>query len=323
MKRKYKRIFLILLLPLAIFVWGNLIEPRWIDEVYEKARVPDLPKEWEGRRIAFISDIQIGIWLGNEGTVRRIVARIIEESPMAVLIGGDFIYHPTEDDTVGEALEEYEKEDAAETRELIAKITHMLRPLISAGLPVYAVFGNHDYAMETQEALQLAWIARDLEAALEKTGVVVLRNEAVKIKNTQAEEGSPLYIVGIGPYYPAEDRVSMAFAYLPAGVPRIVIMHNPQTFAKIPAGLAPLSIAGHTHGGQVRIPFLPSWSWISIVKEGEVNSDGWIENFGNDENRLYVNRGIGFSRVPIRINCRPEVTFFELVREYSPTPDES
>ena len=90
-------------------------------------------------------------------------------------------------------------------------------------------------------------------------------------------------------------------------------MHHPDTFASLPAGSAPLAIAGHTHGGQVRLPFLPRWSWMTLAKDEPVHVDGWIQDYGAAGNRLYVNRGIGFSTIPIRINCPPEITIFTLL----------
>lgn len=94
----------------------------------------------------------------------------------------------------------------------------------------------------------------------------------------------------------------------------MVMMHNAASFTVFPANSAPFAVAGHTHGGQVRIPGTQSWSWIEIVKEDEVQVDGWIDAFGEAGNRLYINRGIGFSIVPIRINCMPDGALFTLQR---------
>ena len=62
----------------------------------------------------------------------------------------------------------------------------------------------------------------------------------------------------------------------------------------------------------IRLPFTPEWSWITFRLEDEVHADGWIDGYGAPGNRLYVNRGIGFSVLPIRINCPPEITMFTL-----------
>lgn len=69
-------------------------------------------------------------------------------------------------------------------------------------------------------------------------------------------------------------------------------MHNPDTFPQLPAGSAPVAVAGHTHGGQIRVPFLPEWSYLSLVQEGEVHVDGWVaEEYGEAGNELYVIAG--------------------------------
>lgn len=302
------------LLALAL-VWGAGIEPRLIDWEEERVVIPNLPPIWEGRRVALIADLQVGMWLNNTGTVRRLVKRLVEERPAAVLIAGDFIYHPIGEKTVREAREELEPEEILEAKREITKAVDLIRPLVEAGVPTYAVLGNHDYGMETPESVKLVWLSRDLEEALERAGVEVLRNEAVRAARPPGTSGAssrPLYIVGIGSHYAGRDRAVRALAGVPDGAARIVMMHNPDSFESLPPGTAPLAVAGHTHGGQVRMPGLPSWSWMALAYDDAVHTDGWIRDYGGPGNRLYVNRGIGFSVVPVRINAPPEVTLFQL-----------
>ncbi len=319
MSWKAKATILILLTLFGfVLLWGAGIEPRIIDNTRYQVAIPALPDAWQDQRVAFFADMQTGMWLDNEGTIKRIIDGVIKERPAAVLIGGDFIYHPTEDDEPAEAKEEFGPEEAAEVRELIDRVASLFRPLADSGLPVYAVLGNHDYAMEEKTALALPWVAAELAEALEALGIVVLQNEAVPLpgpSGASATANQTLYLVGIGAHYPGNDHVEKAFSALPETASRIVLMHNPQSFAPIPAGQAPLAMAGHTHGGQIRIPFLPDWSWMALFEAGEVHADGWIQDFGQPGNRLYVNRGIGFSLIPIRINCPPEVTWFTLTRK--------
>lgn len=303
----------------ALLNWGVFIEPRLVEEVHLEAEITGLPQAWEGRTVAFIADMQVGMPLGNTDTLWRIIKRIIAERPALVLIGGDFVYHPTEDDSLAEAREEFDEEEKAETRIMIWRAVSYVAPLVEAGLPVYAVFGNHDYAMETESALKLAWVADELETVLERAGIQVLRNESVALQDPGGDSArQALHLVGVDAYYPGEANVHQSLAGLPAKAPRLVLMHNPQSFADIPAGEAPLALSAHTHGGQIRIPGLYSWSWLSIVREHEVHSDGWIKDFGAPGNRLYVNRGIGFSIFPVRINCRPELTWITLRRKARP-----
>jgi len=93
-----------------------------------------------------------------------------------------------------------------------------------------------------------------------------------------------------------------------------VLMHNPVAFRDLPAGSGGLTLAAHTHGGQVRLPFLRSTSWLDIARPREVVADGWaVDSIGAPGNSLYVNRGVGFSALPVRIRCQPELTILTLV----------
>jgi len=288
---------------LLLLSWG-LIEPYFIDTEEETAEIPGLPDAWEDQRIGVIADWQIGMWMDNTRTMRRSVELLVEERPAAVLIAGDFVYGPSDDDD-----------------EDIRKVGEFVRPLTEAGVPTYAVLGNHDYRMAYRDSKPNPRAAERVGEALESEGVRVLKNEAVSLEAPETSTGreppaaageEPLRLVGIGARWPNEDRPEAALSGVPDEAPRFVMMHNPNSFEAFRAGTAPVAVAGHTHGGQVRVPFAPEWSWLKIVEDDEIHVDGWIEGFGEPGNQLYVNRGIGFSVVPIRINCRPEVTLFTL-----------
>jgi predicted MPP superfamily phosphohydrolase len=246
------------------------------------------------------------------------VDRLIKRKPAAVLIAGDFIYHPIEDEPE-DVREEFEPSDYREDAlEEIRQAVDLIRPLVEAGIPVYAVLGNHDYGMETESAVAVPWLADLVTTSLSEIGIQVLRNQAVLIEPPNAAAAGerspdlPFYLVGIGAHLARQDDVNLALTEVPAAAARLVLMHHPASFERIPAGQAPLALAAHTHGGQIRLPFLPEWTWLSYVKGEKVHADGWIDGYGKPGNRLYVNRGIGFSKVPIRINCRPELTMFTL-----------
>ena len=293
-------------------VWGTLIEPRLIDWVEEEAHLPRLPRAWEGRRVALIGDLQVGPWWANAGTIRRAVERLVRERPEAVLIAGDLIQGNRHD-------------PADHLQSAIA----LLQPLLEAGIPVYAVLGNHDYLVGGRETGPAAErVAAAVRAALDAAGVRVLHNDAVPLPspartvgNHAPAEGETLYLVGLGPYTSDADDPQAAFAQLPPESSRIVLMHDPLTFRKLLPGAAPLAMAGHTHGGQVRIPFKPRWIPLKLVDTSRIYEDGWLEEESAGGNRLYVNRGLGFSWIPVRVGCPPEVTVFTLLRA-PPSPAE-
>ncbi len=290
-KAKYTTLGIVGIILLLI-IW-SFIEPRILNIENETATIPNLPQSWSGQQIAQLTDFQIGLWGDNRGTARRSIAKIIEAKPAIALISGDFLYHP------GSNIESE-----------IETAVNIVRPLVDAGIPTYAVLGNHDYGMSSRKAQPSTEQAEQLEIALEKAGIQVLENETVKLELPNSNE--PLYLVGVGSLWASRDNVKQALNAIDNNSPRIVIMHNPDTFEQFPANSAPFAVVGHTHGGQVRVPGFPQWSWLRFTQKDKVYADGWARGFGTSGNQLYVNPGIGMSMAPIRLFCPPELTFFTL-----------
>lgn len=311
---KYSLLVLLGLL-IVLLVWGVAFEPYRVDQQEETATVPGLPADWKGQQVALIADFQVGMWLSNTATVEDIAKRLVQQQPALVLIAGDFIYHPTDEDDHEDVREELESEDIKEVFGELERTIELFQPLLQAGIPVYAVLGNHDYAMATPKDVKLGRLADQVHETLETAGIQVLENEAMPLPSPVDEgagEDEKLYLVGIGSHYANNADPQRALAQLPDDAPRLVLMHNPASFEALPAGSAPLALAAHTHGGQIRLPFMPAWSWMALLADDPVHGDGWVEGVGQAGNRLYVNRGIGFSVVPVRINATPEVTLFTL-----------
>ena len=293
MKNKLKYASLGIAGTLALLVTWSFIEPRTLNTRNETAKIPNLPDSWSGKKVAQITDFQIGLWGDNRGTAKRSVAKIIEEKPAVALISGDFLYHPG--------------------KNIIPEINtavDIVRPLAEAGIPTYAVLGNHDYGMSSKKAEPKTAEAKRLEAALEAAGIKVLENEAVQLASD--DSNAPMYLVGVDSLWANRDDVEGALRDLPNSSPRITMMHNPDTFELFPPNSAPLAVAGHTHGGQVRIPGTPQWSWLRFTQKDKVYADGWAKGYGEPGNQLYVNVGIGMSFAPIRLFCPPQLTFFTL-----------
>lgn len=151
---------------------------------------------------------------------------------------------------------------------------------------VYFVNGNWEY-----------WSPiKDLEKLFSKYNIKYLNNDIVKLKprlnlvGFDDVEGTP--DIGIVENI---DKSSL----------NIALFHSPVFFNRIPKTIH-LSLAGHSHGGQVKIPFIGAlWTPNGTDKY----SEGWFKNEGSE---LYVSRGIGNSILPIRFNCRPELAIFEI-----------
>jgi uncharacterized protein len=306
---------------LGLLGWSVGIGPRRLRVERHVARLPRLPDGWEGEDVALLSDVQLGMPLGNEAVAARAVRHIVRQRPAAVLLAGDFILHTPKDAT--------DRLEAA---------VDLLRPLTDAGLPVFAVLGNHDYQREG-DAPRTPPLETQITAALTGIAVTVLRNEVAEIpprrrgrnggsgsndgSGSDGTDATPLFVVGLGAHRMQDDDVPAALAGLPQQAARIVLMHNPETFPRLPPRSAPLAVAGHTHGAQVRLlpgSGVPLWMRLLRMPADQRRGPGWVDPaFGAPGNRLYISRGIGFSKAPVRLNAPPELTYFTLRRDVRET----
>ncbi|MCP4911862.1 MAG: metallophosphoesterase [Oligoflexia bacterium] len=157
---------------------------------------------------------------------------------------------------------------------------------IKSKLGTFFVNGNWEY-WEPIEGL---------EELLKRNHIVYLNNKIQKVD-------SNLFIVGFDDIEGEPD--TSIIERLSSNSLNIGLFHSPTFFNQIPKNIQ-LSLAGHSHGGQIKIPFLgPLWFPAGV--------DNYIEGWYKRENiELYVNRGIGNSILPIRFNCRPELTIFNI-----------
>ncbi|HEX9485110.1 MAG TPA: metallophosphoesterase [Gemmatimonadaceae bacterium] len=291
--------WLLLKVLAAITVYGTAIEPRFVVRENEAASIPQLSTAWEGKQIVVFADLQVGMWWSNRDAARRLVRQVVDINPAAVLIAGDFVYDA--DDSVDSQM---------------AEVLGILQPLLDHRLPIYAVLGNHDYSLMNEGSTKVSHVAHRVRFALDSAGVHMMDNRAVLLVLPGADSAaSPqLYLVGVGEKWAKDDSVTTALGSVPDSAPRIVFMHDPDSYAKIPPGAAPFAVAAHTHGLQIGIPYVSDWLWRHRFSNEGSGVAGWIDNYGQPGNRLYVNRGIGFSYVPARVHAAPELTVFTLTR---------
>jgi predicted MPP superfamily phosphohydrolase len=163
---------------------------------------------------------------------------------------------------------------------------------------VVAVLGNHDRSFDGPR----------VRRALERVGIRVLEDTAARLDTPSG----PLWIAGISDYWTARHDVSKALAAVTDSVaPVILITHNPDIFPRVPARVL-LTLAGHTHGGQVRFPILGAP--IVPSRFGPRFTAGHIIEDGR---HLFVSTGIGNSAIPVRFMVPPTIFVLQLepVRE--------
>jgi predicted MPP superfamily phosphohydrolase len=158
---------------------------------------------------------------------------------------------------------------------------------LKAPLGVYFVQGNWEYWEPIKE----------LHHILKKTHIVDLTNKNIQIKDN-------LWLVGLDDELAGSPELS-TYEHIPKKSKTISMFHSPALFTSI-NNKTNLAFAGHSHGGQIRLPFIGAlWTPEGT---GKYHS-GW---FKEGKAKMYVSRGLGNSILPIRLNCRPEIAFIKI-----------
>lgn len=225
----------------------------------------------DGLRIAFVTDTHVGPHFPAEA-LEPAIALVEAIEPDLVLFGGDYI--------------------SESPRFLARSVAQLDRMAAFARHGAFAILGNHDAAN----------VVTRVEDAFAASSIRLLRNEAVRVD----VRGGPLWIAGVDEGLLGDPDVAATFASIPAGEPAIALWHEPD-YAEAVAPFHPLlMLSGHTHGGQVRLPFIGP---LALPLAGHRYPSGRYTVRGMP---LYVSRGIGIYRPPVRFNCPPEVTFIRL-----------
>jgi hypothetical protein len=261
----------------ALLAWAVLVEPGRV--VTRETRVPIArwPDGLEPLRIAAIADVHAGAPHMTLHALGEIVARANAARPDLVVLLGDYVIHGV----MGGRFVEPEP---------IAQVLGGLR----APLGVFAVTGNHDWWFDGPR----------VTAALEAAGIRVLDDAATPLP----ARGPRLWLAGVGDLWTRPADVRRALAEVPADAPVLVITHNPDLFPDVPARVL-LTLAGHTHGGQVDLPLLGRL--IVPSRYGARYAIGHIREDGRD---LFVTPGLGTSILPVRFRVPPEISLLTVGR---------
>lgn len=207
--------------------------------------------------------------------LQRGVDLIAAERPDLMLFGGDYISEATR------YIDEGAPVLGAVARE--------------APLGGLAVLGNHDLGGHGSAVID----------GLEAEGIRVLRNEAAEI----AWNGDSLWVAGIDDTLLGQPLPAAAFGRIPEGSATLCLWHEPDEADVASRFGAFAQLSGHTHGGQIRLPVLGE---LAVPIGGRRYPVG---RYDVDGMQLYVSRGLGTYRPPVRFRCAPEVTLITLVAE--------
>ncbi len=235
--------------------------------------VPHLPEEFVGLKLVHITDVHYGC-LVPYFFVERLFHHIETLEHNVIVCTGDYIHERNSTDQID-------------------RIWPLLSEL-QAPLGVYSVLGNHDHWGSTERSLY--W--------LEKSG------QNLRGKVTYLEKnGQRLWFAGIGDFWEDPMNVDTILNHIPEDECRIVLAHNPDSADTPFHGRIDLMISGHTHGGQVNIPFYGP----PVLPVRNTNYSSGLTT-STKHHPVFISRGIGWAIYPVRFNCYPEIPLLELTR---------
>ena len=260
---------------LGLGVWAFVVEPASLTTQRHELSLPKWNAGLAGLRVAVLADLHVGSPFNGISKLDEIVALTNSLKPDLIVIPGDLVIHGVPGGSF------VAPEDTAE---VLARL--------KAPMGVWASLGNHDWWFD----------ARRVTAALEKNNIPVLDERAVRIQRGAAH----FWLVGVSDFWEGPHDVRKAMSQVTDDAPVLMFTHNPDLFPKLSDRVS-LLIAGHTHGGQVKLPLLGRPIVPSAY--GQRFAYGHVVVGGR---HLFVSPGLGTSILPVRFRVPPEVTLLEL-----------
>jgi uncharacterized protein len=254
------------------FAYAHDIETGWIEIVSLDLTLPHLSPAFDGYKLVQFSDIHVDGGKTNDH-LKRVVELVNAQEPDAIAITGDFVTHTSA---------------AGIAPALIEPLSQLLAKDITV-----AILGNHDHWTDPE----------GVRMVLRESGITDLSNSTYTIERN----GEVLHLAGVDDYWERLDRMDDVLARLPDDGAAVLLAHEPD-YADISAatGRFDLQISGHSHGGQVIIPFIGPLVLPSYGKKYPIG------RYQVGDMIQYTNRGVGTISPAVRFNCRPEITVFTL-----------
>lgn len=282
------------ILGIGIFlsILYGIVEGRYdIRLTKQSLGFPDLPSQMDGFKIVHISDIHLGSFGKNAKTLKASVEIINQLNPDIVLFTGDMV------NNFGDEISGFEP--------YLKQIT--------AKYGKYAIQGNHDYGdyYNWPDSVSKSKNLEQIEAGVKNAGFDLLLNQWQKI----SVKDTSFALIGVENWghkpFPQYADLQIATQGIPASYFRILMTHDPAHWTSVvaPQTEIPLTLSGHTHGGQfgIRIAGIEFSPMYLISKT-------WGGLYQSDNKYLYVNRGLGTIGFIGRVEMRPEITLLTLHR---------
>lgn len=254
----------------AAGVGYSAIEAGWLTITKQRVALPGLPPEWRGLRIVQLTDVHHGPFTGLE-YITHAVQLANEQQPDLILLTGDYSHRD---------------------RKYILPCIRELGDL-RAPLGVFTIPGNHEY----YKGIHL------YHEALRLTDIRDLTNKSVILRRGGAE----LALAGIDDHMCGQPNIAQAMSRVPSELPALLLSHNADAILDLSDPRIKLILSGHTHGGQISIPF-----YGAPYLPGQYQAPYIAGLYKTPTAQIYVSRGIGTITPPLRFNAPPELTILEL-----------
>lgn len=275
MKLRHKTLIMLGITGVLLAIYAFGIEPNMLTVRQKTLAVPGWTEPLDGLRVAVIADLHVGSSFIDLEKVEEVVQRTNELQPDVVLMLGDFLI----DDVIGGTF--FEPEPISERLEKL-KSTY----------GTYTILGNHDWMFDGGR----------MRTALIDAGIVVLENRSVRV----GDPDNHFWVSGIDDLWEREPDLDLTLKMVTDDQPVLLLTHNPDVFVDVPARVS-LTLAGHTHGGQVNLPIIGRPMVPS--KYGQRFAVGHIVEEGR---HMFVGTGIGTSILPVRFGVVPEIVVLTL-----------
>jgi len=260
-------------LSLVAGLYTSQVEPRWVEFTQQTLPIRHLPSSLASRTLVQLSDIHIGNRFDWHYMI-KVLQNVAAMQPDFVVYTGDYVSY--------------------ESPQQFDQLRTFLQYAPTGRLGTAAVLGNHDYGHGWREPE----VANTITDLLENVGITVLRNSVQTFAELQIIGVDDFWGINYDPTFLAQQDFSQ---------PTLVLCHNPDISDEpIWDDYTGWILAGHTHGGQVKPPFLPP----PLLPVRNKNYTAGTFDVGGGRT-LYINRGLGHLW-PVRFNVRPEVTIFTL-----------
>lgn len=254
----------------AVLSYARFIEPHLIQVKTTQYQIHPDRRLLKPVKIALIADLHIGLFSGHERQLKQIVKKLNLQNPDIVVVAGDWTYEP----------ENKLVEELAVLKEICA--------------PVYSVNGNHDEQYPGPPIQEL------LKTALEQNNVIDIEGRIVEFDEFR--------LLGIGDLWAGKTDMRY-MPDLPQDKPWVLLSHNPDTVDMVPKlPTRPLMLAGHTHGGQVELPWLTDYVMKKVSILGHKKG-----LYRHDHADVFVTVGTGMVGVPFRFGVPPTIDIIELL----------